>query len=155
MNGAVWWILIYVCVSETICTINIQDNKRICSSRMSLCLIIIRPLLWSRSLLSVVCPYRLKFSWILCKWNCSVCTLLCLASWFQHNYFEIHLLCVSIAHTFLLLSSSPLYGYIMICLSVREHLRWFLGFWLSHKQHMVRSCSFIQSISLRFSWIYI
>ena len=44
-------------------------------------------------------------------------TLLCLASFTRHDYFEI-LLCVSVAHFFLLLRNIPLYGYTILRLSL-------------------------------------
>lgn len=41
----------------------------------------------------ILCHFKFAFSRIVYKWNHLVCTLFCLASFAQHNYFEIHLHC--------------------------------------------------------------
>ena len=68
---------------------------------------------------SILQLYNFVISEMLYKWNHTVCYLLRLAFLTQHHSLEIHSgCCVSIFHSFLLLSSIPWYGCTIVCSTI-------------------------------------
>lgn len=80
------------------------------------------PLPWPRATIDLyfdTVNYSVS-SRIFYKWNHTIYTVSCLASFFQHNDFWISskLLYMSVVHSYLLLGDILLYGYNTVCLSI-------------------------------------
>ena len=94
-----------------------------------------------------------------CKWNPMGCTFSCLASLTQHNVWDTFtLLCLSAVHFFSLLSSNPLFEYVIhhsvvICLPVDTHSDFFPFWALTNKTtlniHTKSFCDYVFLISFR------